>query len=211
MQIEVVDLVKLVFALLAGGLIGAEREFRDKAAGFRTLILICIGAALFTMLSQKFAPTGDPARIAAGVVTGIGFLGAGVILRDKGRVMGLTTAAIIWMTAALGVAIGGGQLLLAGIALFLVLTVLWILPFAERRIDLVRETREYEIILPLKPEKVEEVTAGFRKSGLNVNSRKIIKGKDHLLVHFEAYGTIDQFTRFTGLLIADSEVHEFRC
>jgi len=210
MPMDGFDLVKLAAALIAGGLIGAEREFRDKAAGFRTLILICAGAALFTMLSPRFATSGDPARVAAGVVTGIGFLGAGVILRDRGHIMGLTTAAIIWMTAAIGMAIGGGQLLLASSALALVLVVLWLFPFFERRIDLVRETRNYEFILPLKPEKVEELAAEFQKSGLTVISRKIVKGKDHLLVHIESYGADKHFTQLTARLIQDPDVHEFR-
>ena len=86
------DLLKLLLAVLAGGLIGSEREYRDKAAGFRTLIFICVGATLFTILSYSMATAGDPNRIAAGTVTGVGFLGAGVIMRDKGRVIGLTTA-----------------------------------------------------------------------------------------------------------------------
>ncbi len=211
MEIYSQDILKLLLAILAGGLIGAEREFRDKAAGFRTLILICAGAAFFTMLSLKFSVSGDPARVAAGVVSGIGFLGAGVILRDRGRVMGLTTAAIIWMTAALGMGIGAGHIFLSLAALGMVLAVLWIFPFFERRIDLVRETHSYEIILPLKPEKVEELSDGFKKSGLTVISRKIIKGKDQLIVHYDAYGTADGFACFTGQLIQDAEVHEFKC
>lgn len=211
MALQGTDLINLLLALLAGGLIGAEREFRDKAAGFRTLILICAGAALFTMLSKGFGSSGDPARIAAGVVSGIGFLGAGVILRDRGHIVGLTTAAIIWMTAAVGMAIGGGQLLLAFAALALVLTVLWIFPFFERRIDLVRETRNYEIILPLKPEKVEDLAAEFHKAGLTTISRKIVKGREHLLVLIEAYGAEKSFIKLTSRLIADQDVHEFKC
>jgi len=211
MQMETIDLLKLLLALLAGGLIGAEREFRDKAAGFRTLILICTGAALFTMLSTRFGNTGDPARVAAGVVSGIGFLGAGVILRDRGRIMGLTTAAIIWMTAAIGVAIGTGQLLLALTAQLMVMAVLWIFPFFERRIDLVRETRTYEIILPLRSEKIEAVSAEVNASGVTVIGRKVVKGKDHLLVSIEAYGSEEDFSKLTGKLIQDPDVHEFKC
>jgi putative Mg2+ transporter-C (MgtC) family protein len=108
------DLLKIILAVAAGGLIGMEREFRDKAAGFRTLIFICIGAALFTILSSALAPSSDPNRIAAGMISGVGFLGAGVILREGGRVTGLTTAATIWLTAAIGMALGGGKYMLAG-------------------------------------------------------------------------------------------------
>ena len=205
------DLAKLLLALLAGGLIGAEREFRDKAAGFRTLVLICTGAALFTMLSPRFSLTGDPARVAAGVVTGIGFLGAGVILRDRGRVMGLTTAAIIWITAAIGMAIGGGQVGLGLAVLALVLVVLWIFPYFEQRIDAVIETTSYEIVLPLRAEKIEEISELLAKAGVRVLSRKIVKGKDHLLVHCEVSGALDKLSRVTRQLIDDPDVQEFRC
>ncbi|HQN43268.1 MAG TPA: MgtC/SapB family protein, partial [Anaerolineaceae bacterium] len=97
MYLQPEDLLKIVLAVLVGGLIGIEREYRDKAAGFRTLIFICVGAALFTILSVRLAGDKDPTRIAASIVTGVGFLGAGVILRDGGRVIGLTTAAAIWL------------------------------------------------------------------------------------------------------------------
>ena len=109
-------LIKLAAAVLVGGLIGAEREFRDKAAGFRTIIFIALGSTLFTVFSSLLAgQENDPARIAANIVTGIGFLGAGAIMRDGGRVAGLTTAATIWLTAALGMGIGSGRILLASL------------------------------------------------------------------------------------------------
>ena len=94
------DIFKILLAIGIGGAIGLEREYRDKAAGFRTLIFICVGATLFAMLSSKLAGDRDPTRIAANIVSGVGFLGAGVILRDGGRVVGLTTAATIWLVAA---------------------------------------------------------------------------------------------------------------
>src|SRR5512138_2976902 len=122
------DILKICLALVAGGLIGIEREFRDKAAGFRTLIFICVGAALFTIFSTKLAGDRDPTRIAANIVSGVGFLGAGVILRDGGRVIGLTTAATIWLTAALGMGIGGGEYLLVAIGVVITLVVLWVFP-----------------------------------------------------------------------------------
>ncbi len=102
------DVARLLFAVLVGGLIGAEREYRDKVAGFRTIIFICLGATLFTLFSVKLGGAGDPARIAANIVSGVGFLGAGAILRSGERVTGLTTAASIWTTAAIGLAAGRG-------------------------------------------------------------------------------------------------------
>ena len=97
-------------AILCGAIVGAERQRREKPAGLRTLVLVCLGSAVFTMMSFVFTPTnGDSGRVAAQIVTGIGFLGGGVILRDASGVTGTTTAASIWITAAMGMVVGGGQ------------------------------------------------------------------------------------------------------
>ena len=124
----------MLVAILIGGLIGAEREFHDKAAGFRTITFICLGSTLFTILSLELGGVRDPVRIAASIVTGIGFIGAGVILRDGGRIVGLTTASTIWIAAALGMGIGSGYFLLAGIATGLILIGLWGFPLFDRLI-----------------------------------------------------------------------------
>src|SRR5512133_3601325 len=136
MLLDPENLLKLLLALLVGGLIGMEREFRDKAAGFRTMICICLGATLFTILSSLLGQPDDVTRIASEIVTGVGFLGAGAILRGPaGSVTGLTTAATIWLVAALGMAIGGGAYLLALATTAAVLLVLWVFPLLEARID----------------------------------------------------------------------------
>src|SRR5574339_1054536 len=110
-QILIENLIKLGMAIVVGGIVGAEREFRDKAAGFRTIILITVGSALFTIFSASLDPGFTRTRIAANIVTGIGFLGAGAIVREHGRIGGLTTAATIWLSAALGMGIGAGELI----------------------------------------------------------------------------------------------------
>ena len=112
--------VALSFVAVACGLfVGTERQRREKPAGLRTLALVCLGSAVFTMVSFAFASTtADSGRVAAQIVTGIGFLGAGVILHARGRVSGTTTAAMIWMTAAIGMTVGAG-FALAGLALSL--------------------------------------------------------------------------------------------
>jgi putative Mg2+ transporter-C (MgtC) family protein len=126
---------RLLLAAAIGGLIGAERELRRKSAGFRTNILIALGAAIFTIASVTLSPDGDPTRIAAQIVTGIGFLGAGAIMRNQDGVQGLTTAATVWVNAALGVAAGGGQFRLAVIGGAIVLTVLFVLGPIENKIE----------------------------------------------------------------------------
>jgi|SRR5688572_7745101 len=127
---------RLLTAALLGALLGIEREIRQKSAGLRTNILIAVGAALFTLMSLELGPEGsDPGRIAAQIVTGIGFLGAGAIMRTDSGVQGLTTAATIWVNAAVGVAAGGGSYHLAFIATAITITVLLVLQPVERMIE----------------------------------------------------------------------------
>ena len=122
------DILTLLYAALLGGLIGWERQKHEKAAGFRTIILITVGATLFTMFSKDLAGPDEKARIASNIVVGVGFLGAGVILRHEARITGLTTAATIWFAAAVGMGVGGGYLGLSAAATAIALVVLW-LPF----------------------------------------------------------------------------------
>jgi len=140
--------------LLAGGLgavLGTEREFRRKPAGLRTNILIAIGAALFTMTSIVFAGSGGSSdRVAAQIVTGIGFLGAGAILRFRGSVHGMTTAATIWVNAAIGMTAGVGAFSLAVAATAITLIVLLVLPFIENWF----ENRPVKEVKPAKPVKL---------------------------------------------------------
>jgi putative Mg2+ transporter-C (MgtC) family protein len=110
--------LRMVVAVICGAVIGAEREWHGKPAGLRTNILISLGAAIFTLISAKMAAqyNGDATRVAAQIVTGIGFIGAGAIIRAEGGVHGLTTAATIWLVAAIGMCCGAGFYFLAGIA-----------------------------------------------------------------------------------------------
>jgi putative Mg2+ transporter-C (MgtC) family protein len=112
---------RLVLAAVLGFLIGLEREFRGQAAGERTHALVALGAAAFALISGRAFPGGDTARVAAGVVTGIGFLGAGMILKREGvRIEGLTTAAGLWAVGSIGLAIGAGMYLLGTVTAVLV-------------------------------------------------------------------------------------------
>lgn len=129
------QIVSLLIAALLGGLIGLEREREQRPAGLRTYMLVCVGSALFTILSINAFPSElprDTARVAAQIVTGIGFLGAGTVWRSHDRVSGLTTAAGLWVAAAIGMAVGAGMGLLALAATVLVLVVLSVFLRAER-------------------------------------------------------------------------------
>jgi putative Mg2+ transporter-C (MgtC) family protein len=144
--LEAEMMIRLVLAILLGGAIGLERESRGRPAGLRTHILVCLGATIIMIASTRMAIVSqalpatsriqvDPGRIAAGVVTGIGFLGAGAIIRIGDLVRGLTTAGCIWFVAALGITIGQGLYALAIVATGLALAVLLALTQVERRIQ----------------------------------------------------------------------------
>ena len=128
---------RLCLAVVLGAVLGFEREWRQKDAGLRTNILIAMGSALFTLMSIDLSASsgGDATRIAAQIVTGIGFLGAGAIMRTGAGIRGLTTAAMIWVNAAIGVACGGGEYRLAVIATVITLVVLLVMTPLERALD----------------------------------------------------------------------------
>jgi len=128
MGTEIEMVLRLLLAAALGAVIGYQRERAGKQAGLRTHTLICVGAALFTIASiYGFGAAGDPARIAAGVVAGVGFLGAGAIIRGgEGLVAGLTTAATIWAVAGIGLAAGAGLYLLSAVTTAIVLIVLFL-------------------------------------------------------------------------------------
>ena len=116
-------LLRLVLAVVAGGFIGLEREVVHKPAGVRTHMLVCLGSALFVLVTLETLPN-EAARIIAGIATGIGFLGAGTIFKTKNEVQGLKTAASVWTVAAIGVAVGLGYYLMTIIAVILILIIL---------------------------------------------------------------------------------------
>jgi putative Mg2+ transporter-C (MgtC) family protein len=204
------DLGKILLAMLLGGLLGAEREFRDKAAGFRTLILISVGACLFTLWSMHLGDPDDPTRIAANIVTGIGFLGAGVILREGGRITGLTTAAMIWLSAALGMGVGSGAIGLSVAATLIILVVMWIFPLLEGAIDRMRETRTYEITLPISAQKISQLEGVFQECGLRVISHRQVKTGDNIMCTWEARGTPRKHEAIVKALFDDTDVRGFR-
>jgi putative Mg2+ transporter-C (MgtC) family protein len=142
-QIDV--LVRLGVAAGLGMVIGIERELREQAAGLRTHMLVAIGACLFTIVSAYgFGGDTDPSRVAAQVVTGIGFLGAGAILREGQSVRGLTTAASLWVVAAVGMAVGLGLYWASGIAVAITVASLWLLRPFRRRLRHRGDSSHYE-------------------------------------------------------------------
>lgn len=144
---NVTIIFNLSIAFVLGGAIGWLREMEGKTAGLRTHILVCVGAALFMIISGEMilkSGLADPGRIAAGVVTGIGFIGAGCIVRARGAVIGITTASSIWITAAIGIAAGTSCYVGAVSATIITLITLYLLREIEKRIIKTKEEEEEE-------------------------------------------------------------------
>jgi putative Mg2+ transporter-C (MgtC) family protein len=130
------DIPAILLAVVCGAVIGIERQFKHKPAGLRTNIMICLGAAVFTLISEKMAGEQDSiTRIAAQIVTGVGFLGAGAVIQDRGGIHGLTTAATIWLVASVGMACGARLYYLALITTVLALGVLIGLGHVDKYFD----------------------------------------------------------------------------
>lgn len=138
MDLTLTTVARLLLAALLGGLIGLEREFHRKPAGLRTNLFICVGSAMFTILSEEIATRlgGDHGRIASQIIPGIGFIGAGAIIRERGNVVGLTTAATIFVVASVGMATGMGMYVTAVFSALLILSALTALGWAEDRFSL---------------------------------------------------------------------------
>ena len=176
-------IIKLILSIVIGGAIGAEREYRSKSAGFRTMTLICLGATVFTIFSQIIGGTGNPDRIASNIVTGIGFVGAGVIFKgdSTSKVNGITTAAMIWVTAALGMAVGAGYLLIAAIAAGMILLVLFIFSLLEDWIDRVNQIRKYKIVCSYQNEPLHNYELLFKKHHLRFKRTRQSKSAENMI------------------------------
>jgi putative Mg2+ transporter-C (MgtC) family protein len=182
-------LVQLLLATLLGGAIGMERELSGKPAGLRTNILICVGSTLFTVLSVKLsAGIGDPGRIAAQVLTGVGFIGAGTILHTRGSVTGLTSAATIWVVAAIGMALGASAYSEALGTTLLVMLILKGLGLLETRVAL--QATHSNLTIHAKPEAstIEELESLVRRTGLDLTRVESRRENVDLVIEFELRG-----------------------
>ena len=201
-------LIKIFLAIVLGGALGMERQYHDKPAGYATNCLICVGAMLFTILSEYMgAAGGDPGRIAAQIVTGVGFIGAGSILRDGNKISGLTTAAGVWLVAAIGMTIGYGQYILA------MLTACAILLFqlgARKTIKWVEGFRRYDSInLVCEPnwKTVEKISTTLEKQNVAVLKQEVSKQENRFHVCIIATFSGPEFQNITKELLEMPEVY----
>ena len=204
------NLIRIGFAVVIGGLIGAEREFRDKAAGFRTIILITVGSALFTIFSASMDPGFTRTRVAANIVTGIGFLGAGAIVREHGRIGGLTTAATIWLAAALGMGIGAGELVFVAASALIVIFVLLVFPRLEVAIDRIRESRTYKIVVSTaNVEKIDQINEAFASHNLTVYEHHQSKTGNTIVGTWHTIGSPKYHEKFSLKMVKDKDIEDF--
>ncbi len=191
MQLLSSNLVRLLLAAGLGGAIGLERELSHKPAGLRTNMFICFGSAMFTILSELMVDPqiGDHTRIAANIITGIGFIGAGSILRDGGSVQGLTTAATLFVVAAIGMAAGAGFMLLAIFATVCILVALRLLGILETRFNLKPLHMAYEAVGTKADQMVAEINGILETDHRLVESVQVVPANGGFLVHFTVSGT----------------------
>jgi len=207
MEFAAEDLIRLTIALIMGGLIGAEREYHGKAAGFRTMIMICVGSTLFTMVSNRMGGTGD--RIAANIVNGIGFLGAGIIFRDDNRVKGLTTAATVWAASALGMCVGSGHYDIALVGFAFIFSSLLLLSGIAKRIERLNQTRDYKIVTQFRHKTLNQYESLFQACGLTPTRGQQQRIGTEIIGRWRVDGAQQDHERCIERLLNDPEVKEF--
>lgn len=189
------DIGKLLLAAVLGGLIGLEREAKHRPAGLRTNLFICVGAAMFTLLSDQLAVahTGDHTRIAAQIIPGIGFIGAGSILHARGDlVTGITTASTIFVVASIGMAVGGDRYWIAIFATLLVIGVLLLLGAIEKFLNLKVTLQAYEVAGSSADQTTAEVNGVLEPLHFIMHNVEVAPTPRHVRVRFECEGTRKQ-------------------
>lgn len=201
-------ILRLLLALVAGGIIGAEREYRNKSAGFRTMILISLGSCLFTFISLQTGYPNNSDRIASNIVTGIGFLGAGVIFKSDDHIKGLTTATTIWLTAALGMGIGAGYYIISLIVCLFALLVLVAFTLLEGWIDRANQIRMYKIVCAYKEGRLKVFEQEIHKHRLKYKRNKQCRTGSDLIGIWEVRGKEKNHDSFIKELLNDSSIKE---
>ena len=202
------DLILILVSVFVGLCVGAEREYRNKTAGLRTLMLVSLGSCIFTILSIKIGVE-NPDRLAANIITGIGFLGAGAIFKDDNKVNGITTACSIWVTAALGMCIGSGHIYLALLSMVFVLLVLWQLVALERWINKANKVKFYKITTRYSKDTVAYFETIFSDCHLKHSIHGQAKNNESYTVNWRIEGKKKQHHHLTTILLSDPIIIQF--
>lgn len=190
--------LRLILSFLIGTALGVEREYRTKAAGLRTMIVICLGSTIFTEISLSIGGN-SPDRIASMIITGIGFLGAGVIFKDGLTISGITTATTIWISAALGMAVGAGEYMIAVVSSVVVLIVLTLFERLKMWIGEMHQVRTYKITLHHEHVFQHTLQAETEKLNLSFRLERDIKNETDQILLCEIAGRkkmLDELNEF---------------
>ncbi len=208
---EMMDMYKAVIALVAGLILGFEREMKDKSAGLKTITVICLGSTLFAILSYKMSGSGDPTRIASYVVSGIGFLGAGVIFKEGFNVYGLTTAGIIWIAAAVGPAIGFGEIYIAFTFLISALIVIYLSKILTRHFLAQHHNKILKFsLLPEHFDQKQAIVADLIKISKRGYQIQLEKEPGEMMVTLELFITDRQLKELERYLIHNFYINDFK-
>jgi putative Mg2+ transporter-C (MgtC) family protein len=208
MNIAFIDeITKLIVALVIGAIIGAEREYRTKSAGFRTVILITVGSTLFTIISNIMS---NDARVASNIVTGIGFLGAGAIFKEGASVKGLTTATTIWISAAIGMAIGVSQYEIAFVSLLIVMVVLIGFSWLPNKIERIHSEQTYHLTTnEVNNFYMEELKTLFKECGVASSCINQKKFNNEMHLTYTIRGSKKNHQRLISELFKDEKITSF--
>lgn len=201
------DLLLIFLSIIVGLIIGAEREYKNKTAGLRTLMLVSVGSCTFTILSIKIG-VANPDRLAANIITGIGFLGAGAIFKDENKINGVTTACTIWVTAALGMCIGSGHIYLGLLSTAIVLGVLWNLVALEKWIDRTHKIHIYKITTTYDSSTIKHFEKIF--ADYDLKSSKLLQSKSDgkITINWRITGRKKQHDKLAAFLFEDEFIHK---
>jgi putative Mg2+ transporter-C (MgtC) family protein len=197
--------LKLIVSLIIGTIIGAEREYRNKSAGLRTIILICLGSTIFTIVSFESSHESEVGRIASNIVTGIGFLGAGAIIRDGLSISGLTTASAIWVAAALGMAVGVGQFQLSLVATAMVMVVLVAFNYLQRTFDRLHKVIVLHVIFDIRQNGIEEVENRMNELRIRYERIKERRQEGDVKYEYQLTGDSRSLDKLVNFLIDQKE------
>ncbi|MEC5144618.1 MgtC/SapB family protein [Chitinophaga sp. 180180018-2] len=203
------QLLKILISLVAGAILGVEREYKRKPAGMRTMTLICVSSTVFTILSAEMGFPGSPDRIASNILTGVGFIGAGVIFKGDFTIDGITTAASIWIAAALGMAIGMSQYWLAAAALASALVILILMEYTEKWISSFNDKRQYTIYFheeKFPHTDVENILQGFQ---LKYRKMMIVRKDDIIEVNYTVRGPRNKMQQLDEYLLGNKDIFQY--
>ena len=209
MEIHFETALQLLISFIIGTAIGLEREYRSKAAGLRTMIMICFGSTIFTELSISIGGQSSPDRIASAVITGIGFLGAGVIFKDGLSINGITTATTIWIAAALGMAVGAGEYFIALIGSVVVLFVLTLFENIQRVVVRMHQARSYKITYEEDATFIASLEKEIKKLNLRFHKARDVKNENDYTVLYEVFGREEKLETLNVFLKSVPQVKSY--